>query len=114
MHCKQKYGLGCDDDMNAHVGTRDVTVWATDKHKILPESLQRVYGEDTLSHSVVFMWHRRFLLGRDSLEDDVRSDRPEVVGTERRIQGIATLVHANRSQSVDDLAAAVEVSHDTW
>ena len=35
------------------------------------------------------------------------------IRTERKIEEVAMLVHANRSQSVDDFAAAVGVSHGT-
>ncbi|KAJ4431822.1 hypothetical protein ANN_20427 [Periplaneta americana] len=77
------------------------------------QMMQQVYGEDAVSRSVVFRWHRRFLQGRDSLEDDVRTGRPPTIRTERRIQDVATLVRANRSQSVDDIAATVGVSHGT-
>jgi hypothetical protein len=46
------------------------------------------------------------------LEDDVQTGRPHTVRTECKIQKDATLVHANRSQLVDYLAA-VGVSHGT-
>ncbi|KAJ4437672.1 hypothetical protein ANN_17817 [Periplaneta americana] len=75
--------------------------------------MQQVYGEDAVSRSVVFRWHRRFLQGRDSLEDDVRTGRPQTIRTERKIQEVATLVRANCSQSVDDIEATVGVSHGT-
>ncbi|KAJ4436457.1 hypothetical protein ANN_19090 [Periplaneta americana] len=77
------------------------------------QMMQQVYGEDAVSRSVVFRWHRRFLQGRDSLEDDVRTGRPQTIPTERKIQEVATLVRANRSHSVDDTAATVGVSHGT-
>ena len=40
MYCKQKYGLYCDGDLNAHVVVQDVTVWATVKYQVLPEIKQ--------------------------------------------------------------------------
>ena len=46
-------------------------------------------------------------------EDDARTGRQQTFRTERKIQEVATLVSANRSQSVEDLAAAVRVSHGT-
>ena len=39
--------------------------------------------------------------------------RPQAVRTERKIQEVATLVLANRSQSVVDLAAAGGIAHGT-
>ena len=75
--------------------------------------MQQVYGDDALSCSIVFRSHRRFLLGSDSLEDDVRTGRPQTVRTKRKIEYIEMLVRANHSQSVDDLAAAVGDNHGT-
>ncbi|KAJ4436093.1 hypothetical protein ANN_18720 [Periplaneta americana] len=77
------------------------------------QMMQQVYGEDAVSRSVVFRWHRHFLQGRDILEDDVRTGRPQTIRTECKIQEVATLVSANRSQSVDDIVATVGVSHGT-
>ena len=85
------------------------------------QMMQQVYDDDALSHSVVFRWHRRFSQGRDSMEDDVRTGRSQTVRTQRKIEEVAMLVRANRSQSVADLAAAAaaaaaaaeEVSHGT-
>ena len=54
--------------------------------------IQQVYGDDALSRDVVFMWHRRFSQGRDSLEVDVRTERRQTVRTERKIVEIAMCV----------------------
>ena len=76
--------------------------------------MQQVYGDDALSRSVVFRWHRLFFSqGIGSLEDDVRTGRPQTVRTECRIEVVEMLVRANRSQSVDDLDGAVGASHGT-
>jgi hypothetical protein len=53
-----------------------------------------------------------FLQGRDSLEDDVQTCRPQTVQTECKIQKVA-MVCANCSQLANDLAAAIGVSHGT-
>jgi hypothetical protein len=49
----------------------------------------------------VFKWHKRFAQGRDSLEDDEHVGLRRTVRTELSIQEVATLMHANRSQTVD-------------
>jgi hypothetical protein len=40
------------------------------------------------------------------LEDDEHTGRPRLVRTELKIQEVATLVRANRFQTVDEVAAA--------
>ena len=34
-----------------------------------------MYGDDCLSRANVFLWHKRFLEGRERLEDDNREGR---------------------------------------
>ena len=43
----------------------------------------------------------------------MRTGLPQMDRTERRMEEVEMLVRANRSQSVDDLAAAVEISRGT-
>ena len=38
--------------------------------------MQQVYGDDCLGGANVFLWHKRFLGGRERLEDDNREGRP--------------------------------------
>jgi hypothetical protein len=45
-----------------------------------------------------------FTRGRDSFEDDEHTDQPTTVRTELKIQEVMTLVHASRSQMVDEVA----------
>jgi hypothetical protein len=50
------------------------------------------------------------------LEDDEHTGRPRTVRTELKIQEVATFVHANHSQAVDEIAtatAAAGISHGT-
>jgi hypothetical protein len=72
-----------------------------------------VYDKEALGRSAAFKWQQRFARGRDSLEEDECSGRPKAVRTERKIKEVAMLVRANCSQSIDDIAAAVGISHDT-
>jgi hypothetical protein len=61
----------------------------------------------------VFKWHKPFAQGRDNFEDDEHTGRPRMFRTEFKIQEVATLVHANRSQTVDEIAATARISHGT-
>ena len=55
----------------------------------------------------------KFSQGKDSLEDNVQTGQPQTVQIKCKIEEDAMLMHANCSQSVDNLAAAVGVSHGT-
>ena len=40
--------------------------------------LQEVCGDDTMSRTPLFEWHRRFKEGREEVEDDHKSWRPSL------------------------------------
>ena len=48
--------------------------------------MQQVYGDDCLSRANVFLWHTRFLGGRERLEDDNRERRPISARTPEMIE----------------------------
>jgi hypothetical protein len=47
------------------------------------------------------------------LEDNKHTGQPRTVRPELKIQDVATLMCTNRSQMVDESAAATRISHDT-
>jgi hypothetical protein len=83
--------------------------------------IKQAYREEALGRSAAFKWHKCFTQWRDSLEDDTYKGRPRTIKTEPKIREVATLVHSNRSQTVDEIAkaiaivvaAAAGISHDT-
>jgi hypothetical protein len=64
------------------------------------QMIKQVYSKEALGRNAVFKWHKRFAQGRDSLEDNEQTGWPKMVRTELKIQEVATLVRANRSQKV--------------
>ena len=47
------------------------------------------------------------------MEDDERTGQPQMIRTEGKIEEVAMSVHANHSLTVDNLVAAVGISHGT-
>jgi hypothetical protein len=74
---------------------------------------KQAYGEEALGRSAVFQWQKGFAQGRDTLEDGEHNGRPRMVRSELKIQEVAKILRANRSQMVDEIAAAAGVSHVT-
>jgi len=62
-----------------------------------------VYGEGTMSDSMVRRWCRQFESGRDNVHDDKRSGRPSVV-TPDLVQQIEVKIRENRRFTITDLA----------
>ena len=67
------------------------------------EMLKHVYGSDTLSRTQAFEWHRRFREGRESVEDDERSGRPQTSRTAENIENVSAAVRQNRQQTIAEL-----------
>jgi predicted transcriptional regulator len=51
--------------------------------------------------------------GGDGLEDDEHTSQPRTVRSQFKIQEAAMLVRANLSQTIDEIAAAAGITHDT-
>ena len=64
--------------------------------------LQQVYGEEPMSRTRAFEWHKRFKEGREEVEDDPRSGRPSTSRTVDNIERVKQMVHADRRLSADD------------
>ena len=54
--------------------------------------LKEVYGEDMMSRTQIFEWHKRFKHGREEVEDDPKSGRPSTSKTDRNIERVKQLV----------------------
>ena len=66
--------------------------------------LQEVYGDDTMSRTRLFEWHRRFKEGREAVEDDHRSGRPSTSRTDENVERVRQKVRRNRCLTVRMIA----------
>ena len=69
-----------------------------------PKLLQDVYGDDTMSRTCLFEWHRRFKEGRVEVEDDRRSGRPSTSRTDENVESVRQKVRSNRCLTVRMIA----------
>jgi hypothetical protein len=66
--------------------------------------LRDVYGDEVSSRARVFVWHRRFVLGRVTVEDDTRSSRPSSSRNEENVIRIRDMIREDRTVTVRMLA----------
>ena len=66
--------------------------------------LQEVYGDDTMSRTRLFEWHRRFKEVREEVEDDHRSGRPSTSRTDRNVEGVGQKLWSDRCLTVRMIA----------
>ena len=58
--------------------------------------LQEVYGDDAMSRTCLFEWHRRFKEGKEEVEDDHRSGRPSTSRTDENVKRVRQKVQSDR------------------
>ena len=66
--------------------------------------LLEVYGDSCMSRTRVFEWHKRFVDGRLSVEDDAKPGRPCSVKTDVNIEKVRELVRTDRRLTIRMMA----------
>jgi hypothetical protein len=64
------------------------------------EILESTYGEECLSRTSVSEWHKTFIEGRESLQDDGRKGRPSTSRTDESTEVIQKCLADDRTSSV--------------
>lgn len=62
--------------------------------------LEKVYGEDVMSRTQIFEWHKCFKNGREKVEDDPNSGLPSTSKTDDNIARVKQLVRNDRRLTV--------------
>ena len=62
--------------------------------------LKEVYGEDVISRTQIFKWHKHFEKGREEVEDDPKTGRPSTTRTDKNIIRVKQLVRSDRRLTV--------------
>ena len=66
--------------------------------------LQEVYGDDTMSRTRLFEWHRRFKERKEELEGDQSSGRPSTSRTDKNLERVKQKVRSDCSLTVTMIA----------
>ena len=75
--------------------------------------LQQVYGEEMMSRTRAFEWHKRFKEGREKVEDDPWSGRPSTSRTADNIERVKQMVRADHRLTVRMIAVELSINKDT-
>ena len=57
--------------------------------------LQKVYGDDTMSRTRLYEWHRRFKEGREEVKDDHKNRRPSTSRTDENVEQVRQKVRSD-------------------
>jgi len=74
--------------------------------------MQKVYGECCLSRSSVFLWHKRFLDGRQSLEDEKHTGRPISSRTMDIIEKVHNFIEKNCCASLRLMESSLDINKE--
>src|SRR5215469_1542251 len=79
----------------------------------IKQRLDGVYGKASPSYSTVKEWAKQFRLGRESVEDEPREDRPMEVVTEENIRRIEEELLSDRWLKLKKISVRLEISKTT-
>ena len=82
---------------------------ATETSKMLRD----VYGDSSMSRTRVFEWHKRFVEGREDVEDDPKSGRPCTSTTDTNIEKVRQLVRSDRCLTIRIIANKLGMAKET-
>jgi len=77
------------------------------------EKLKRAYGEHALSRTQVFRWHKAFLDGRESVEDERRSGRACTSNTDENVTNVRDLMRSDRRLTVKMINSVLNLNRQT-
>ena len=75
--------------------------------------LRDVYGDSSMSRTRVFEWHKRFVEGRENVEDDPKSGRPCTSTTDTNIEKVWQLVCSDRHLTIHVIANKLGMDKET-
>lgn len=73
--------------------------------------LQAQFGDNTLSRTRVFAWHKEFSGGRETVENESHARRPRTSVTEANIDAIGNLIEGNRHITLWEIVAKLNISY---
>ena len=76
-------------------------------------TLQQVDGEETMSRTHAFKWHKRFKEEREAVEDDPRSGRPSTSRMADNIECVKQMVRADRRLTVRMISEELSINKET-
>lgn len=75
--------------------------------------IQEAYGEDALSRTRVFQWHKNFWEGRDDVHDKQRVGPPSTSHTDTNVQKMRDVLNSDRRLSIRAIADEVGIDKMT-
>jgi len=83
--------------------------FATEIFQLLTEA----YGEDCMSRTRIFEWHKRFSEGRESVKNDDRQGRPRTAVTDNNIEKVRDVFRKDRKLCVRSVAEEVNLDRES-
>ena len=77
------------------------------------ELLKKVYGDDCMSRTQVYTWFTRFKNGRDDLNDDPRSGRPEASNRAELVGKVREIIAIDANLTMRMLSEELNSSYCT-
>jgi hypothetical protein len=78
------------------------------------ENIQRTFGTGSSSRAQVFRWHKDFVNGRETVEDERRSGRPaSVAGTSTNVDSVRAFIRQDRRLTIRMIVDELNINECT-
>ncbi|XP_059612592.1 protein GVQW3-like [Phlebotomus argentipes] len=75
------------------------------------DMLKEVYGDDCMSRSQAFEWHKRFRDGQEEVTDIERPGRPTTVTDEENVEKVKQIIQENPNLSIRAIAKILGITN---
>jgi len=73
--------------------------------------LEKAFGEISMSTPRIYEWYKRFKEGREDVDDDRRTGRPNTLISDENVAKIKYIVLSNRCITIREVAEEVNISY---
>jgi hypothetical protein len=77
------------------------------------EEVQKAFGKDSPPRSQILRWHKDFVRGRETVDDEQRSGRPAAVKTNTNVDFVGAFISQDRHLTIRMIAHEFDINECT-
>ena len=74
------------------------------------EMIKKAFEDEAMSRSKTFKWHKRFIEGREDINDDSRAGRPSTSRNVEMVAKIRKIIRSDRRMTIRELSSECNIS----
>lgn len=74
------------------------------------ETIKKSFEDEVMSRSKTFEWHKRFIEGREDINDDSRAGRPSTSRNVEMVAKVRKIIRSDRRMTIRELSSECNIS----